>query len=141
MVDVILKTDPLRPDWYVPEVIQSSGSPGTRLRVAKRSHVWRPPTDVYEVEEAVVVRVEIAGMREDDFSISLSGKILAIRGMRSDVPERRAYHQMEIIFGEFLSEVELPGAVIADEVKAEYKDGFLRLYLPKARSHKINIED
>ena len=35
-----------------------------------RSSVWSPPTDVYETEEAYVVRVEIAGMREDDFEVS-----------------------------------------------------------------------
>ena len=45
-----------------------------------RTPVWRPPTDVYELEETLVVRVEIAGMREEDFIIQLNGRILSIRG-------------------------------------------------------------
>jgi HSP20 family protein len=141
MVDVNLKSDPLNPDWYFLEDVQSSGSTSSNWRVTLRSHVWRPPTDVFETHDAVIVRVEIAGMREEDFTISLSGKFLVIRGVRPDAPERRAYHQMEIVFGEFMSEVELPCAVISEEVNAEYDKGFLRLELPKTQPKKIKIED
>ena len=141
MVELILKTDPLRPGWFISEEAQSL-APGTnRWRNGIRAHVWRPPTDVYETEEAIIVRVEIGGMQEEDFTISLAGRLLTIRGLRPDVPERRAYHQMEIFFGEFLSEVELPGPVAAEGVTAEYKAGFLRLVLPKDRPKRIQISD
>jgi len=139
MVDVISKSDRLNPEWYFLEEAQSLGSTSSSWRVKLRSHIWRPPTDVYETKDSVVVRVEVAGMREEDFSISLSGKELVIRGIRPDIPERRAYHQMEIIFGEFMSEVELPCDVDAEQVKAEYKMGFLRLELPKTYPQKIKI--
>jgi len=141
MVDVIPKSDPLNPDLYFLEEVQSSGSTSSSWRVTLRSHIWRPPTDVYETKDVVVVRVEVAGMREEDFSISLSGKNLVIRGVRTDIPERRAYHQMEIVFGEFMSEVELPCDVYAEQAKAEYKLGFLRLELPKTYTQKIQIRD
>ncbi len=141
MIDVLLKSDHSRSRRYGPEEIQSLASGGNRWRVAMRSHVWRPPTDVYETEKVVVVRVEIAGMREEDFSISLSGHFLVVRGQRPDVHERRAFHQMEIVFGDFMSEVELSCEVVAEEVKAEYRMGFLRLELPKAQPKKIRIED
>jgi len=139
MVDVIPKSDPLNLDLYFLDEVQSSGSTSSSWRVTLRSHVWRPPTDVYETKDVVVVRVEVAGMREEDFSISLSGKNLVIRGVRTDIPERRAYHQMEIVFGEFMSEVELPCNVYAEQAKAEYKMGFLRLELPKTYPQKIQI--
>ncbi len=112
-----------------------------RGRIASRSPVWRPPTDVYELEDALVVRVEIAGMREEDFSISLEDRTLSVRGLRSDLPERRAYHQMEIPFGEFISEVELPVPVKADGIEAVYRDGFLRILLPKVRPHSVKVEE
>jgi HSP20 family protein len=96
-----------------------------------RSSGWRPPTDVYETAQAYVVRVEIAGMREDDFIIELDGRILAIRGVRPDVNERRAFHLMEIRFGEFALELELPGPVSEAEVSAVYTNGMLRIILPK----------
>ena len=65
------------------------------------SSVWSPPTDLFESEEALVVRVEIAGMKEEDFEVALENNVLLIAGTRSDSPERRAYHQMEIRFGKF----------------------------------------
>jgi len=109
-------------------------------RLSMRTPAWRPPTDVYEWEETLVVRVEIAGMREQDFAIQLNGRILTIRGTRQDLPERRAYHQMEIRFGEFNIDLELPSHVDADQVQATYSDGFLRVQLPKARSRQIPIK-
>ncbi len=140
MQTIVLKEDVSRPGWYVTESVQSFTSRGGPWGLTNRSHVWRPPTDVYEVEEAVIVRVEIAGMREDDFSIALSDRNLVIRGFRSDVAERRAYHQMEIFFGEFVSEVELPCPVVADQATAEYRMGFLRLVLPKVKPKVIRIK-
>jgi len=113
-------------------------------RINLRSPAWRPPTDVFETEQAVVVRVEIAGMREGDFTIELNGRILSIHGMRSersDMPERRAYHQMEIRFGEFNLDLELPTYIEPDMVQAVYSDGFLRVSLPKARPRQIPITD
>ena len=116
-------------------------SSGEHWRLTMRTPHWRPPTDVFETEEAFVVRVEIAGMREEDFTIELDGRLLLVRGIRPDQQERRAYHQMEIRFGEFSSEMELPSAVKADEVRADYQNGFLRIVLPKAKPQKIEIVD
>ena len=105
-----------------------------------RSHVWSPPTDQYETEEAYVVRVEIAGMREDDFEVSLEDNTLFISGSRPDFPERRAYQQMEIRFGKFATALDLPGPVNIEQARAEYKDGFLTVVLPKATSDQIEVK-
>jgi HSP20 family protein len=141
MITFNLKPDPLRIGWYTPDGMQRNNLDSIRWRIAMRPHSWRPPTDVYESDEAIVVRVEIAGMREADFSISLDERSLQIRGVRPDNPERRAYHQMEILFGEFSTEVQLPYAVEADKVEAIYRDGFLRIVLPKVASHLIHVDD
>jgi HSP20 family protein len=102
-----------------------------RWKLVAHPHLWQPPTDVYEVEDALIVRVEIAGAREQDLNISLQGQVLAIRGTRLDAPERRAYHQMEIPFGEFGVMVELPCSIAAESIQACYQDGFLKVILPK----------
>ncbi len=79
-------------------------------------------------------------MRESDFTISLVDRTLTIRGVRQDTVERRAYHQMEIPFGEFNTEIELPYVIISNEVEAVYRDGFLRITLPIAQPKHIKVE-
>ena len=106
-----------------------------------RSSAWSPPTDVYETEDAFVVRVEVAGMREEDFEIALEDGVLKISGTRPDVPERRAYHQMEIRFGKFSTAVGLPGPVNVEKSQAEYEDGFLTIILPKAKPNFIQVKE
>jgi HSP20 family protein len=105
-----------------------------------RSSVWSPPTDLYETAEAFVVRIEIAGMREEDFEVVLDENLLMVSGIRPDRNERRAYHQMEIWFGRFELWVEIPIPVDADASLAEYKDGFLLIRLPKAGPKPIKVD-
>lgn len=99
-----------------------------------RSSVWSPPTDVYETEEKYVIKVEIAGMRDDDFEVAFENAVLMIAGYRSDLNERRAYHQMEIRFGRFEIAVEIPVSVDMEKATAEYRDGFLTIVLPKSNA-------
>jgi HSP20 family protein len=98
---------------------------------------WRPPTDVYETDDRYVVRVEIPGMRDGEFSVSVEENVLTIAGSRSEPAERRAYHQMEIHFGAFKTEIELPLNVALQSIQAEYEDGFLFVYLPKSQPKQI----
>jgi HSP20 family protein len=140
MEELELKSKPIQPIWYNSDESQTV-SGGKRWRNGVRSPIWRPPTDVFETEQAVIVRVEIAGMHEDDFSISLTGDQLTVRGNRPDIQERRAYHQMEIVFGEFNVEVILPAPILADKVHAEYQTGFLRLEFPKDKPKKIQVSE
>lgn len=125
--------EPFKPGFYVVDDIQRLSPDAFHLHLTMRSHAWRPPTDVYETDEAVVVRVEIAGMHETDFSIVLDGRYLSIRGLRQDISERRAYHQMEIRYGEFNVDVEMPVTIDVDNVQAIYQNGFLKIVLPKVR--------
>lgn len=138
MEELELSTKSINPRWYSTESVTKGSS---RWRNGVRSHVWCPPTDVFETEDAIIVRVEIAGLREEDFSISLTGKQLTVRGNRPDVSERRAYHQMEIFFGDFSTEVDLPSPVLSDQVTAEYIAGFLRLVFPKDKPKKIEVTE
>jgi HSP20 family protein len=103
--------------------------------------LWSPPTDVYETETHYVVRVELAGIRETDLEITFENGILVITGVRSDVSERRAYHQMEIHFGKFSSAIGVPGPVDLDRSVAEYSDGFLMVRMPKTKATDVEIED
>lgn len=105
-----------------------------------RSNTWSPPTDVYETEENYVVKVEIAGMRDEDFEVAFEGRALMVRGYRPDLNERRAYYQMEIRFGRFELEVEFPVSLDIERASAEYKDGFLKIVLPKLSPKQDKVE-
>src|SRR5512141_827083 len=74
-----------------------------------RSSLWRTPTDILETDEYFIIKVEIAGMREDDIEVAVENNLLRISGNRSDMPEQRAYyHQMEIQSGKFEIMAEIP---------------------------------
>jgi len=139
MEEVYCRPKISQPGWQNIDDLQNQPHESLRWRIAARLHVWRPPTDVYETEDAIIVRVEIAGMRETDFSVQLVERSLQIRGARQDVPERRSYHQMEIPFGEFSTEVDLPAPVVHEQIEAIYRDGFLRVVLPKSRPQQIKV--
>jgi HSP20 family protein len=113
--------------------------PGQRWASPWQHKIWRPPTDVYETDDFVVVKVEIAGMEEDHFSISLDAKRLLISGVRHDPAAKLGYQQMEILYGHFEAEVYLPRAIDTDGIEATYQNGFLSVRLPKAKPHHVPV--
>ncbi len=98
---------------------------------ASSDRCWRPPTDVFETDEAVVVKVEIAGMQESDLHVSFENRRLTISGRRKDPTGKIIYQNMEIRYGEFRTEVLIGWALDEDAIRADYEDGFLFVYLPK----------
>jgi HSP20 family protein len=109
--------------------------------ITGKPNVWHPPTDVYETEDKIVARIEIAGMHEGDFSVTFDHHILSIGGVRQEISEKRAFHQMEIFFGEFSSEIEILTPVDDANISGEYQDGFLRITLPKSAPKQIIISE
>ena len=107
---------------------------------ASNLHFWQPPTDLYETERAFVVVVEVAGMRESEFVISLEKRTLIVSGERPHNGGSGAYHQMEILSGEFMTVVELPGPVQYDDVSVGYEDGFLTITLPKTEVVRVEVK-
>jgi HSP20 family protein len=110
-------------------------------RISARPHIWRPPTDLIELDDRYIVRVEIAGVDEANFLVTLDQNLLSIKGVRADLSETRAYHQMEINFGDFFSAVEIPGPIDSQAVTAEYQQGLLWIHLPKAPPLRIHISE
>jgi HSP20 family protein len=122
----------------VEELLFGAASPRTGWRAA----IWVPTTDVYETDDQVVVQVEIAGTKQSDLSVSLHDRRLTISGTRIDHgPAHRAYHQLQVRYGEFRTAVDLPVAVDEVHVDAEYSDGFLRIVLPKLRPRHIDVQE
>jgi HSP20 family molecular chaperone IbpA len=109
------------------------------FRLRQQGRAWRPPTDVYETDTEFVVLVELAGMRGVEISVTLEEQLLRIRGLRREATGARAYHQMEINYGDFDLEIRLPVLIDRDGIDASYSDGFLRVLLPKAQPRRIPV--
>ncbi len=103
---------------------------------------WEPPADVYETSEALVIRVEIAGMRSEDFDLTLIGNVLRISGVREDrqACSSQRYYRMEIASGPFSLDVTLPWTPHnLEEISATYRDGFLTITIPRPQPRALRI--
>lgn len=99
---------------------------------------WRPPFDLYETGAALSVKVEVAGMDEEDFEITLYDDILVVEGVRpwkhSDKETR--FFTVEIHYGPFRLEVPVPIGIDREHVTAQYEKGYLLISLPKAEAER-----
>ena len=107
--------------------------------ITQRQREWRPPTDVYETDSAIVVKVEIPGIREGDFSITMVDRWLVISGNRPKPEHKVSYHNMEIQYGPFRTEVHVGVNLQEDAIEASYDGGFLDVTLPLAGVRRIPI--
>jgi len=99
---------------------------------------WNPAVDIVENDENLVLKAEIPGVNKEDISVDLKDRVLTIRGERSadnEVKEDRFYRR-ERMFGRFERSFTLPVAVEPDHIRAEYKDGVLKVEVPKPEGHK-----
>jgi len=108
---------------------------------------WAPAVDVSETEEAIVVRADVPGLEPEDLEISLSGNFLTIKGEKKQEREEKKenFYRMERLYGSFVRSIELPAEVEADKVEATYKNGVLKIVLPKkaeakGKTIKVKVE-
>jgi HSP20 family protein len=93
---------------------------------------WRPPTDIYETPDEIIVVIELAGVDEEDMTVTLFSDLLVVEGSREQpVAEMSACHQLGIKYGDFRSEIAMHIPVNHDTVKADYKNGLLKIILMK----------
>jgi len=97
---------------------------------------WVPNTDVYTTDNGLVVKVELAGMRNDNLEITVEGNRLRISGTRPDGcrAPKCSFLVMEINYGAFESVLELPPGYDLSQAKATYLNGFLRIDVPLAQT-------
>jgi len=94
---------------------------------------FTPAVDVfYEGDPPrAVVHAELAGIDPDEIGLEIEGRELVIAGHRRPADaEGRVYQQLEIDFGPFRRTIPLGADVVADQAKATYRDGILRIELP-----------
>jgi HSP20 family protein len=109
---------------------------------------WSPPVDIYETDESVILKAELAGLNKNDVTIEIKDSTLVLRGERKfekDIKEEN-YHRIERSYGAFSRTFSLPQTVDHSGVTATFKDGLLEITIPKSRdadvrSKQIEIKD
>jgi HSP20 family protein len=96
------------------------------------------PLDLYETDDAVVVRAALPGVKPEDVDITIAGETLTIRGESKHAEEgkKRNYYWQESWYGSFARSVALPAQVEADKADAVFENGVLKLTIPKAEAAK-----
>lgn len=109
-----------------------SAQPGSTL------NTWTPPVDVYEDENAFLIKLDLPEVSKDDVKVNLNDNVLSITGERRFEHEdkRDGYHRVERSYDQFYRSFTLPPNVNAEEINAEFRDGVLRLTLPKREEAK-----
>ncbi|HKS26234.1 MAG TPA: Hsp20/alpha crystallin family protein [Pyrinomonadaceae bacterium] len=99
---------------------------------------WMPNVDIYENKDQIVLEAELPGMNREDFDLSIENNIITLRGERrfEKKDEGDNYHRVERAYGTFTRSFTLPQTVSAEGATAEYKNGVLRVTLPKREEVK-----
>ncbi|MDA0837219.1 MAG: Hsp20/alpha crystallin family protein [Planctomycetota bacterium] len=103
------------------------------------AEVWRPPTDVLESDDSIIVTMEIPGVGPEDMHIAVEEQRLVVQGRRTrPTPKQKMqFQQMEVNYGQFQRTIALSSPVDEDNVQANYSGGFLQIHLPKITVKKV----
>jgi HSP20 family protein len=105
---------------------------------------WEPAIDVSETDNEILVEAELPGMKKDDVKIALGNSTLTIKGERKQEEKKKQgkYHSTERYYGSFYRAIDLPSYVDEKNIQAKFKDGVLKVTMPKkkeAKSKEIEI--
>ena len=107
--------------------------------------MWRPPIDVYETSDEIVILTDIAGVNREELHVEIGPRTVKISGRRRERPlrENMRYSLAEIPYGYFERSLALPAPIEMETVSAAYADGLLQIRMQKAplnKVHKVPIQ-
>jgi HSP20 family protein len=99
---------------------------------------WRPVVDIYENDDTLVVKAELPGVDKKDISVDLKDGVLTLSGKRSHEKEVKEenYYRKESAYGSFQRSFNVPAEIEPDKIKAEFKDGVLKVEIPRPQEKK-----
>jgi HSP20 family protein len=99
---------------------------------------WSPSVDIFETEGEIVVKAELPGTDRKDITLHLENNVLTLRGERRFEKETKEenYHRIERAYGNFSRSFSIPATVDEETIRADYKDGVLKIVLPKKEQAK-----
>lgn len=111
---------------------------GETTREAMTNTTWAPAVDIAETETEYLVSAEIPDVKKEDVKVLVQNGVLSISGERRSEKEEKGkrFHRIEREYGSFMRSFELPGDVDDAKLAAEFKDGMLKVHLPKSPQAK-----
>ena len=102
---------------------------------------WTPRLDVSETDKAIEIIADLPGMEKKDINVSLEDDLLTIKGERKQEKEKSGqhYHSIERRYGSFYRSLRLPTEVQGTKINASFKDGVLKITLPKVKKAKKKV--
>jgi HSP20 family protein len=130
--------DPFRAMQTEMDEMLSRFSQGWSGEGALSGVTYAPSLDISETDSELQITMDTPGMKPEEIDIEVTGDTVRIRGEHKEEKEEkgRMYHRVERRAGSFFRSVELPCAVQEEKASAEYKDGVLKLTLPKSEGEK-----
>ena len=100
--------------------------------------LWTPNVDVSETKDEIVVTAEMPGMKKEDIKLSVQDNVITLSGEKKSEEEKKDanFYRLERSFGSFCRSFTLPTPVEAEKIKASFKDGILKVTLPKSEQVK-----
>jgi HSP20 family protein len=110
-----------------------------------REGVWQPPVDIYENDDAVIIKAELPDIDQQDIDVKIENNTLILRGERKHdaTVKKENYHRIERYYGPFQRTFALPATIEQEKVKASCDRGVLTIVLPKkgdTRPKQINVQ-
>ncbi len=103
-----------------------------------RLGAWHPVVDMFENDDKILIKAELPGVDKKDISVDVKDRVLTLSGERNydhEVKEEN-YYRRERAYGKFKRAFNLPAEVDPDKIKADFKDGVLKIELPKPEAQK-----
>ena len=99
---------------------------------------WKPSVDIYETDEAIILKAELPGIKKEDVSVEVKDNVLTLKGERAEEKEikEKNYYRKERAFGTFNRAFNLQHRIQPDKIKARFKDGILKIEIPKPVEEK-----
>jgi len=134
----LIRFEPARPMLTLREAMDQLFNEAFTRPIGLMPEMEVPAIDMYQTEDAVIVRAALPGVKAKDVQISVTGDVLTVKGEMKEKTEvkGKTYQIREHRYGTFERTVNLPTSVLADSADAEFEDGLLTITMPKAQETK-----
>ena len=101
-----------------------------------------PSVNIQEDDKQFTLEMAVPGMKKDDFKINLDNQVLTVSTEQKEEKEEKKDHytRREFVYSSFSRSFRLPKTILAEKIKADYKDGILKVTLPKDEKAKLTRE-